>query len=194
MLQFKKLMNTKGFTLVELLIVIAVIGILAVAVLAALDPIEQLRKSRDTGRLADARELVNAYTRFYASKNCMPHDWTSGAAIPCAAPATPVAAVQASTLTADTSHLGKMITEGELKATYRNKQSLPQLYVGISSISVASVCFEAESKNMKSLPLAQRYGVLQGAGTNTGETTAATGDCAASYTGGNVANCMICVQ
>ncbi|MFH0773343.1 MAG: prepilin-type N-terminal cleavage/methylation domain-containing protein, partial [bacterium] len=35
---------TRGFTLIELLIVIALLGALAVALLAALDPLEQIKK------------------------------------------------------------------------------------------------------------------------------------------------------
>jgi prepilin-type N-terminal cleavage/methylation domain-containing protein len=58
MLKIRKLMQTRGFTLVELLIVIAVIGILAIAVLAALDPIEQLKKSRDTGQFGGCPRAV----------------------------------------------------------------------------------------------------------------------------------------
>ena len=37
----------KAFTLVELLIVIAIIGILAIGILIALDPVEQTRKASD---------------------------------------------------------------------------------------------------------------------------------------------------
>ncbi|MBU4016638.1 prepilin-type N-terminal cleavage/methylation domain-containing protein, partial [Patescibacteria group bacterium] len=42
----------KGFTLIELLIVIAVLGILATGVLIALDPIEQINRGRDSGRVS----------------------------------------------------------------------------------------------------------------------------------------------
>jgi prepilin-type N-terminal cleavage/methylation domain-containing protein len=67
----------KGFTLIELLIVIAVLGILAVAVLAAINPIEQINRSRDTGSRSDAEQLIGAIDRFYASKGYYP--WQLGA-------------------------------------------------------------------------------------------------------------------
>lgn len=63
---------TKGFTLIELLIVIAVLGILAVAVLSAINPIEQINRSRDTGSRSDAEQLISAIDRFYASKGYYP--------------------------------------------------------------------------------------------------------------------------
>lgn len=66
-----------GFTLIELLIVIAVLGILAVAVLSAINPIEQINRSRDTGSRSDAEQLIGAVDRFYASKGSYP--WTLGA-------------------------------------------------------------------------------------------------------------------
>ena len=68
---------TQGFTMIELLIVIAVLGILAVAVLAAINPIEQINRGKDTGSRSDAEQLSSAMDRFYASKGYYP--WTTGA-------------------------------------------------------------------------------------------------------------------
>jgi len=58
----------KGFTLVELLIVIALISILSVAVLATINPIEQSNKARDAKFKNDAAELLGAQERYYAAK------------------------------------------------------------------------------------------------------------------------------
>lgn len=65
-----------GFTMIELLIVIAVLGILAVAVLASINPIEQINRGRDTGSRSDAEQLISAVDRFYASKGYYP--WQLG--------------------------------------------------------------------------------------------------------------------
>jgi prepilin-type N-terminal cleavage/methylation domain-containing protein len=62
----------KGFTLVELLIVIALIGVLAVAVLAAINPLEQLNRARDTGMESDASQLLASIDRFYAAHEEFP--------------------------------------------------------------------------------------------------------------------------
>lgn len=62
----------KGFTLVELLIVIALIAILSVAVLATINPIEQANKARDSRVQNDAAEVMNAYERYYASSQEYP--------------------------------------------------------------------------------------------------------------------------
>lgn len=61
-----------GFTLVELLIVIALLGALAVGLLAALDPFEQLKKGTDTGIRNTTSEIQGAVIRYYAIKNHMP--------------------------------------------------------------------------------------------------------------------------
>lgn len=50
----------KGFTLIELLIVIAILGTIAVVALLAIDPLEQLRRSRDAGRLSTVAQLGHA--------------------------------------------------------------------------------------------------------------------------------------
>src|SRR3990167_838952 len=72
-----ELMPKRGFTLIELLIVIAVLGILAVAVLAAINPIEQINRSRDTGSRSDAEQLISAIDRYYATNGYYP--WMTGA-------------------------------------------------------------------------------------------------------------------
>ncbi|MBU1127395.1 MAG: type II secretion system protein [Patescibacteria group bacterium] len=66
-----------GFTMIELLIVIAVLGVLAVAVLSAINPIEQINRGRDTGSRSDAEQLLSAVDRFYASMGYYP--WQTSA-------------------------------------------------------------------------------------------------------------------
>ena len=55
---------TKGFTLIELLIVIALLGALAIALLAALDPLEQIKKGTDTGVRNTVAEIHGAMVRY----------------------------------------------------------------------------------------------------------------------------------
>jgi prepilin-type N-terminal cleavage/methylation domain-containing protein len=52
--------DSKAFTLIELLVVIAAISILSIVTLFILNPAEQLRKSRDVGRLSDLATLQSA--------------------------------------------------------------------------------------------------------------------------------------
>lgn len=66
-----------GFTMIELLIVIAILGILAVAVLSAINPIEQINRGRDTGSRSDAEQLVSAIDRYNAFQGFYP--WQTGA-------------------------------------------------------------------------------------------------------------------
>jgi len=61
--------NLLGFTLIELLIVIALLGALAVALLAALDPLEQIRKGTDTGIRNTVAEIHGGAIRYSALKN-----------------------------------------------------------------------------------------------------------------------------
>lgn len=60
---------SQGFTLVELLIVIAVMGVLATVVLVAIDPVEQLARGRDSGRKTTMSQLVTAVQSYYTSRN-----------------------------------------------------------------------------------------------------------------------------
>ena len=69
---FQFLKRKAGFTMIELLIVIAVLGILAVAVLSAINPIEQINRGRDTGGRSDAEQLLSAIERFYTMRGYYP--------------------------------------------------------------------------------------------------------------------------
>lgn len=65
-------MKNKGFTLMELLIVIGVLGILAAGLLAAIDPFEQLKKARDTNNRSAAIEFLGASQRYYTTHGYLP--------------------------------------------------------------------------------------------------------------------------
>lgn len=70
--------NNHGFTMIELLIVIAILGILAVAVLSAINPVEQINRGRDTGLRSDAEQVLSAIDRYEAFQSYKP--WMRSAA------------------------------------------------------------------------------------------------------------------
>lgn len=136
----------KGFTLVELLIVIALLGALAIGLIGALDPFEQLKKGTDTG----VRDLVNqvqtAVLRYNATTNKMPWaDWET----------TDIGATQLSDATF-TDAIQALIDSGEMKSNFNDiySGSLSKVYVTYlhpsptQSLTVR-VCYMPDSKSFQ---------------------------------------------
>jgi prepilin-type N-terminal cleavage/methylation domain-containing protein len=74
----KLIADNRGFTMIELLVVISVIGILAVAVLSSINPIEQINKGRDTRTRSDAAQLINAVDRYFSIQESYPWNDSNG--------------------------------------------------------------------------------------------------------------------
>lgn len=74
-------MNRKGFTLIEMLIVVAIIGILASVVIVGLGPAQ--KRGRDSRRAADLREVQTGLELYYSKNGKYPvsgtdvTDWPS---------------------------------------------------------------------------------------------------------------------
>jgi len=62
----------KGFTLVELLIVISLLGAIALIVISAINPIEQANRARDTRFKSDGGQLISAIDRYFAANSEFP--------------------------------------------------------------------------------------------------------------------------
>ena len=57
----------KGFTLIELLIVMAILGVLAVVVLVAINPVQQLARTRDAGRKSAITQIGHSLQAYYTT-------------------------------------------------------------------------------------------------------------------------------
>lgn len=68
----RKIKKNLGFTLVELLIVIGLLGAIALIVIAAINPIEQANRARDTRFKADSAQLISAIDRYFAARQEFP--------------------------------------------------------------------------------------------------------------------------
>lgn len=148
----------RGFTLVELLIVIALLGIIAVIVIAAINPIEQSNRARDAGYKADASQLLSATERYYTAKSDFP--WvvvndagSSDEEYGFLTATDETIGVCGATCTAD----GELINSLELKTEFKNRAFITKsptdifqsLYIGKGVGSSASVyaCYVPLSKS-----------------------------------------------
>ena len=152
-------MKNKGFTLMELLIVIGVLGILAAGLLAAIDPFEQLKKARDSNYRSGAVELLQAVQRYYSNHGYFPWRNTGsqcatdmGAKL---APATPVSSLAAETVAVGAnsdpliaSCINDLIADGELKSTFSQGLNTT-VYISSWSKTDVRVCWSPESKSIR---------------------------------------------
>ncbi|MBI3443668.1 type II secretion system protein [Candidatus Woesebacteria bacterium] len=57
-----------GFTLIELLIVMAVLGVLAVVILLAINPVQQLARTRDSGRKSTVTQIGHSLEAYFTAR------------------------------------------------------------------------------------------------------------------------------
>lgn len=181
----------KGFTLVELLIVIALIGVLAVAVLAAINPLEQLNRARDTGMESDASQLLAAIDRYYATQEKFP--WvvppiTNESALAKVSAADPSVGVCGTTPGCNDGS-GLLLAQYELKSEFQNRKfikataDIDKLWMGKASGASSSVyaCWVPTS-------MAKRAQA-----TRSTDTIPSTGTCTATDWGVLASACFICI-
>jgi len=149
-----------GFTMIELLIVMSILGILSVAVLSAINPIEQINRGKDTGSQSDAEQLLSAIDRYYAFNGTYPWQGTDSGASDNkkAYDFTEVAEAYIytdadGTKSEDTKILDELKSADEIKNAFVNRlekatNPLYLYYDGVDGDN-AYVCFKAQSKNFK---------------------------------------------
>src|SRR3989344_8808717 len=71
-LTLQKIKGAKGFTLVELLVVISILSILLAIVLIAINPARQVTQARDTQRRSDVLAILNAINQYFADNGVLP--------------------------------------------------------------------------------------------------------------------------
>ena len=153
--------RSKGFTLVELLIVIGLLGAIALIVISAINPIEQSNRARDTKYKADAGQLVSAMDRYFVTQNAFPWTTFDSATYPSADTAVPFASATGqmyglcgATCTVD----GLLIGNNELKTEFRSRDFIKgtptvpnQIWVGkaLGSSESTYACFVPLSKSIR---------------------------------------------
>ncbi|MDP4009408.1 MAG: type II secretion system protein [Candidatus Shapirobacteria bacterium] len=203
------LLKKRGFTLVELLIVIALIAILSVAVLATINPIEQSNKAKDSTVQNDAAEVMNSYERYYA--NAQKYPWMMYGAVDakpsvedamllrsdelgfgiCEAGAyTSLATVTASECLTTSASPGELIKSDELKTAFVGKDEFRTvagndenglwLYKQAGSGGGIYVCYVPKAKSNRNTATNQLY-CLTG-GVTPGRTAVGSGSCTAPST------------
>lgn len=154
----------RGFTLVELLIVLALMGVVALIVLAAINPLEQANRVRDAKFKDDTAELLAAIDRYYSAKGEFP--WVTYGAVSSndSAFGFVVAGAAGVGICGTSCGVdGALITSQEIKAEMRTRDFVSattvekQIMVGKAQAtsSAAYGCYIPQSKNIRDSAIAR---------------------------------------
>jgi len=189
----------KGFTLVELLIVISLLGAIATMVIATINPIEQANRTRDTRFRTDGGQLISAIDRYFASVSEFP--WVTAAVT--TSNETEFGFASAATVGvgicgADCTTNGYLISTDELKPEFRNRDFIKttvaekKIYIGKDTGASESVyaCFIplAKATRQKSVTDGNVYTIGLSDGSR-----ASTNTCDAADANWVTSGCYVCI-
>lgn len=149
-----------GFTLVELLIVIGLLGAIALIVIAAINPIEQANRAADARFKADGSQLISAIERYYAGHSKFPWEDCGGSNCPTSQDQLDFVSANDSSIglcSTDCTTGGTLVTNDELKTEFLGRDwvkattASKQIFVGKGAGTSASVyaCFIPKAKSTK---------------------------------------------
>jgi type IV pilus assembly protein PilA len=103
-----KLRSKKGFTLLEILLVVAAIGILASIVIIAINPGKQLAETRNAKRNADVGQVLNGVYQYLIDEGTLPASITTTQTEICVTSGTCTGLIDLSVLTNNEKYLVTM--------------------------------------------------------------------------------------
>lgn len=102
----------KGFTLIEVLLVIAIIAILAAIVIIAINPARQIAQSNNAQRRSNVNAIVNAISQYQVdNRGTVPATITTVATDICQTGVTSTACIDLSVLTTNQTYIGSLPTD-----------------------------------------------------------------------------------
>lgn len=141
------LKNINGFTLIEILITVVILGVLTVAIISVLNPIEIINRGRDTGTLQTVTQTYSAAIRNNVVRGSFPME-------------SDITGVSLSSEEGQT-FLNKLLETDELKRSYINNTNLDNIYL-TAQIEQQQIylCFLPKSSAFNSHPLSgfDRFG------------------------------------
>ncbi|MCC7303858.1 type II secretion system protein [bacterium] len=105
----QKKATLKGFTLIEILVVVGLIAILAAITIVAINPAKNFADTRNTQRSSDVQQILNAVTQYTSEQGHVLADF--GTVPQCSTTPAPISAVTTGTPPAGTINLYTLLVD-----------------------------------------------------------------------------------